>query len=133
MLQHLKPSSAVPCLHGFVRAGRASRACDALQNPMDLGTIHARLSKGRYPSAEAVWADIQLVWHNCRTYNEAGSEVFKAAEELAGFAEQLWKQGRLPAVRCGKRHKHVVDNPPCTAQTFAAMAKRGVLARLVTA
>ena len=71
---------------------------------MDLGTIHARLSKGRYPSAEAVWADIQLVWRNCRTYNEAGSEVFKAAEELAGFAEQLWKQGRLPAVRCGTHY-----------------------------
>ena len=66
---------------------------------MDLGTIQSRLSKNRYPSAEAVWADIQLVWRNCRTYNEAGSEVYKAAEELAGFAEQLWKQGRLPVVR----------------------------------
>jgi hypothetical protein len=65
---------------------------------MDLGTIHSRLIKGRYTSAEAVWADIQLVWRNCRTYNEAGSEVYKAAEELAGFAEQLWKQGRLPMV-----------------------------------
>lgn len=66
---------------------------------MDLGTIHSRLSKNRYPSAEAVWADIQLVWRNCRTYNEASSEVCKAAEELAGFAEQLWKQSRLPVVR----------------------------------
>ena len=65
---------------------------------MDLGTIYSRLIKGRFTSAEAVWADIQLVWRNCRTYNEAGSEVYKAAEELAGFAEQLWKQGRLPMV-----------------------------------
>ncbi len=119
------------CLYGFVTAGRLLRECNPLQNPMDLGTIHARLSKGRYPSAEAVWADIQLVWRNCRTYNEAGSEVFKAAEELAGFAEQLWKQGRLPTVRCGKHHQHVADTP-CTAQTSAAVEMRGVLARLGT-
>ena len=76
---------------------------------MDLGTIHSRLSNGRYPSAEAVWADIQLVWRNCRTYNEAGSEVYKAAEELAGFAEQLWKQGRLPTVCCRRNHPHVLQ------------------------
>ena len=94
---------------------------------MDLGTIHARLSKNRYPSAEAVWADIQLVWRNCRTYNEAGSEVYKAVEELAGFAEQLWKQGRLPTVRCRKHRTRIADDSPCSAQTFAATKTRNVL------
>ena len=65
---------------------------------MDLGTVMSRLNKNRYASAEGVMEDVRLVWGNCRTFNEPGSEGFKAAEELAGFAEQLWKQARLPMV-----------------------------------
>ena len=69
------------------------------QIPMDLGTVMSRVGKNQYGSAEAVLADVRLVWSNCRGYNEQGTEVFKAAEEMEGFAEQLWRQARLPQVR----------------------------------
>ena len=68
---------------------------------MDLGTIMSRLAGNQYGSAEAVLADVRLVWRNCRSFNEPGSEVYQSAEELAGFAEQLWTQSRLPMVRQG--------------------------------
>lgn len=66
---------------------------------MDLGTVMANLAKNRYRSAEAAVANVRLVWRNCLSYNEPGSEVYKAAQEIAGFAEQLWRQARLPTVR----------------------------------
>lgn len=66
---------------------------------MDLGTVMTGLSKNRYRTAEAVMDDVRLVWRNCLLYNEQGSDVYKAAEEIAGFAEQLWRQARLPTVR----------------------------------
>lgn len=66
-----------------------------MQNPMDLGTIAVRLENGFYPSPAAVAEDVRLVWRNCRTFNEPGSDVYKSCDELAGFFDQLWKQAKL--------------------------------------
>jgi hypothetical protein len=62
---------------------------------MDLGTIAGRLESGFYASAAAVHEDVRLVWRNCRTFNEPGSDVSKSCDELAGFFDQLWKQAKL--------------------------------------
>lgn len=65
---------------------------------MDLGTVMSRLNCNQYGSANAVLESVRLVWRNCRAYNEQDSDVYKAAVELEGFAEQLWRQARLPQV-----------------------------------
>ena len=64
---------------------------------MDLGTVSQRLESNFYASASAVADDICLVWHNCRAFNEPGSDVFQSCDELSGFFDQQWKQAKLPA------------------------------------
>jgi Bromodomain len=62
---------------------------------MDLGTITTRLKHDHYANPLEVLEDVRLVWRNCRTFNEPGSDVYKACDELAGYFDQLWKQARL--------------------------------------
>ena len=69
----------------------------ALQHPMDLGTVAQRRESNHYASASAVADDICLVWHNCQTFNEPGSDVYQSCDELSGFFDQQWKQAKLPA------------------------------------
>jgi hypothetical protein len=68
------------------------------QNPMDLGTIESKLEGGAYTSPAAVAEDVRLVWRNCRTFNEPGSDVYKSCDELAGFFDQLWKQAKFDKI-----------------------------------
>ena len=64
---------------------------------MDLGTVSQRLESNFYASPSAVADDICLVWHNCRAFNEPGSDVYQSCDELSGFFDQQWKQAKLPA------------------------------------
>ena len=40
-----------------------------VKNPMDLGTVHERLKKNKYPNHQAFAADVRLVFSNCRLFN----------------------------------------------------------------
>ena len=64
-----------------------------VKRPMDLGTIASNLINGRYIEtfskeqvtswddiALAILKDIELVWHNCFTFNYEGSAVYRMAE-----------------------------------------------------
>lgn len=69
---------------------------------MDLGTVVANVQQGVYADAGEALQDVRLVWRNCHSFNEPGSDVYKACDELAGFVDQLWRQARLscpPPVR----------------------------------
>ena len=37
-----------------------------IKKPMDLGTCKAKLMRGDYENASQLFADVQLVWSNCR-------------------------------------------------------------------
>jgi len=76
---------------------RHNETWHALQNPMDLGTVSQRLESNFYSSASTVADDICLVWHNCQTFNEPGSDVYQSCDELSRFFDQQWKQAKLPA------------------------------------
>jgi len=71
---------------------------EVIKEPMDLGTIRGRLWGGRssYKTAQAVIADIELVWSNCREFNEDSSEPGQAALRLSKYM-----QGKLRALRAG--------------------------------
>jgi hypothetical protein len=43
--------------------------------PMDLGTIRKKLVNSKYQLVEEAIDDIQLVWDNCKIYNQAGSWI----------------------------------------------------------
>jgi bromodomain-containing factor 1 len=43
-----------------------------IKNPMDLSAINKKLREERYQSVEEVLDDIQLIWDNCKLYNQQG-------------------------------------------------------------
>ena len=61
-----------------------------LQRPMDLGSVAQKLQKDRYRSLTDVRADINLIWRNCQTFNEPGSDVHEESKELASVFDRLW-------------------------------------------
>eukprot|EP00759_Apiculatamorpha_spiralis_P002564 PhF_6_TR11017/c0_g1_i1/m.17841 len=59
-----------------------------IKKPMDLGKIESRLMKGTYKSPQQVIDDVQLVWDNCKTYNEDDAEVSIQATRLSKWFQQ---------------------------------------------
>jgi hypothetical protein len=47
------------------------------------------LDKGRYKYIEEFFADVQLVWSNCKSYNISGSEIYRLAENMERKAKKL--------------------------------------------
>jgi hypothetical protein len=44
-----------------------------IKKPMDMSTIRKKLKQEKYSTIEELIDDFQLMWENCRTYNQAGS------------------------------------------------------------
>ena len=75
---------------------------------MDFSTIKKALHKGgKYETYEDVFADIQLIWDNCKTYNMAGSEIYKLAE----YMEKLAKRS-VQKFRAANGIQQVAPPPP---------------------
>ena len=64
-----------------------------ITHPMDLGTVKKKLYNYSYPSMKEFLDDINLIWKNCRTYNQPGSDIVKMANHCEKiFNKQLEKQ-----------------------------------------
>ena len=59
-----------------------------VKNPMDLATCKEKLLSGRYATYEEVFADIQLIWDNCKLYNMIGCEIYKICERMEKTAKR---------------------------------------------
>jgi len=44
-----------------------------VKKPMDLSTIRKKLKQDKYSTIEEVIEDLNLIWENCRAYNQLGS------------------------------------------------------------
>ena len=53
-----------------------------ITKPMDLGTVKDKLKKREYSVPAELHKDVTLVWTNCMTYNQDGSDFFKLAASL---------------------------------------------------
>ena len=42
---------------------------------MDLNTVRRNLNKSKYKYIEDFLEEIQLIWNNCKQYNEKGSVI----------------------------------------------------------
>lgn len=70
-----------------------------IEHPMDLGTISSSLEDGSYArrlggsslhaTIVAVLNDIELVWHNCFTFNLPGSAIYRMAEVQRKAAQRI--------------------------------------------
>lgn len=57
--------------------------------PMDLSTINKKLREERYHNVEEVLDDIQLIWDNCKVYNEQGCVLFFVIQWIYDLADKL--------------------------------------------
>jgi len=62
---------------------------DIVKNPMDLMTVHKRISSGLYDSPSLFEGDMLLIWKNAMLYNPVGNFVHNAAKNMMkDFTEQ---------------------------------------------
>ena len=63
-----------------------------IKKQMDLGTIKTKLESGKYKNLEDAANDVRLVWKNCMTYNQEGSDFYILAENMnKKFEDKLAK------------------------------------------
>lgn len=70
-----------------------------VKRPMDLGTIRNRLEKGEvYNTVNDVFADVALVWSNCRMYNDDGDPIMELLQNLESTFNKLCLEAGSPFV-----------------------------------
>jgi hypothetical protein len=64
---------------------------------MDLGTIRGLLEAGKkYKTASEVYVDVQLVWSNCRNYNQDGDPIMDILRIAETVFNKHWNLAGLP-------------------------------------
>jgi bromodomain-containing protein 3 len=61
-----------------------------VKQPMDLGTVKSKLSKGLYVNLSEFASDVRLTFNNALIYNPRGHVVHELAEELLGLFDKLF-------------------------------------------
>mmetsp|Transcript_3907 Transcript_3907/g.6121 ORF Transcript_3907/g.6121 Transcript_3907/m.6121 type:complete len:219 (+) Transcript_3907:41-697(+) len=67
---------------------------DIVKQPMDLGTLKRKLQKNMYKSIDEAARDMRLIWTNCMTYNQDGSEYYHLADTFAKTFEEKYAELR---------------------------------------
>ena len=62
---------------------------------MDLSTVKKNIDKAKYTHFEEVFADLLLIWSNCKLYNVSGSEIYILAENMERRCKKLIKELRV--------------------------------------
>ena len=80
-----------------------------ITHPMDLGTVKKKLYDYAYPTFKEFLDDINLIWKNCRTYNQQGSDIVKMANHCEKIfnknLERLFKNYKSKKVVRGEGEK----------------------------
>ncbi|PKC13724.1 Bromodomain-containing protein, partial [Rhizophagus irregularis] len=63
-----------------------------IKNPMDLFTINSKLENNQYTSTGEFEKDIRLIFRNCYTYNDIGSEIYTLGEKLELAFNKIWTE-----------------------------------------
>lgn len=61
-----------------------------IKEPMDLGTVLAKLENKEYTNKDDAAADVRLIWSNSMLYNAPGSRIYLTAKTLSEFWEAQW-------------------------------------------
>jgi len=107
---------------------------EIIKNPMDLGTVQAKLDEGRYKDASAFASDMRLIWENCMKYNRPDSDLHMTAEKLSKLFEKKnikkIKQGNATS-SASKGGKSGKDSGNSNNNTEASRADRLKFSQLV--
>ena len=63
-----------------------------IKKPMDLQSIKQSIQNDKYKTYDAVFSDIQLIWSNCKQYNQQGSPIYTQAEKMERKSKKLIKE-----------------------------------------
>lgn len=76
-----------------------------IKHPMHLMAIHNRLNP--YNNVDKALYDVRLIWDNCKKFNDSTSEIWKAADRLSMYFEDLVKT--LLGLEYSKENVQMVD------------------------
>lgn len=70
-----------------------------IKKPMHLTLVESKLKNEEYKNVLEIFEDLQLIWDNCKYYNQETSEIYKQADILERRMEDLIKESgfNLPA------------------------------------
>jgi len=80
-----------------------------IKHPMDLASVKKKLKAGKYKTVNDFLEDIQLIWDNCKLYNQEGSQIYKQAFKLEKVQKKLIKK-YLPQYQKSQRPKPDFNN-----------------------
>ena len=60
--------------------------------PMDITTVMQKMREHRYESKYDFKRDIELIFNNCREFNEAGTEIVHCANTLTIEFNGMWQE-----------------------------------------
>ncbi|GBC30837.2 bromodomain-containing protein [Rhizophagus irregularis DAOM 181602=DAOM 197198] len=80
-----------------------------IKNQMDLFTINSTLENGQYTSTKEFENDIRLIFRNCYTYNDIGSEIYCLGEELESAFNKIWTEKIIFQVKQKENLKRIQD------------------------
>ena len=63
-----------------------------IKKPMDLQSIKQSIQNDKYKTYDVVFSDIQLIWSNCKQYNQQGSPIYTQAEKMERKSKKLIKE-----------------------------------------
>lgn len=94
-----------------------------VKQPMDLGSVKSKLSKGSYVNLSEFASDVRLTFNNALLYNPRGHVVHELAEELLGLFEKLFSpifdSYKLQLDSISEKHvpvNHIPSRPQLQAQ-----------------
>ncbi|CAB4377151.1 unnamed protein product [Rhizophagus irregularis] len=81
-----------------------------INHPMDLFTINLNLENNQYTSLEDFEKDIRLIFCNCYTYNDVGSEIYSSGKALESIFNKKWNEELILKGKQIKELKRTRDN-----------------------
>lgn len=81
---------------------------EAIANPIDMASIRNRIEAQCYETPDDFAADMELMFSNCRTFNEDDSPVGIAGANLQKFYHKRWRQLKYNFSKRLKRMRHAI-------------------------
>ncbi|RGB38701.1 Bromodomain-containing protein, partial [Rhizophagus diaphanus] len=89
-----------------------------IKNQMDLFTINSKLENGQYTSTKEFESDIHLIFRNCYTYNNIGSEMYCLGEELESAFNKIWTEKIIFQVKQKENLKRIRDTSDADGKLY---------------
>ncbi|PKK62544.1 Bromodomain-containing protein, partial [Rhizophagus irregularis] len=80
-----------------------------IKNQMDLFTINSKLENNQYTSTKEFENDIHLIFRNCYTYNDMGSEIYCLGEKLESAFNRIWTEKIIFHIKQKEKIKRARD------------------------